>query len=214
MTELAFVLLFMTGMLAFANWRRAFVLCVLTALLQDPMRKLAPGQPVYFVVFVGAVFGVAWISAAVARVPLGPERIMGWRQCVGLPFNLFAVLVVLQAAHSLARFGNPAMTGIGLMSYFAPIPAIALAYRFGLGRGEVGIRGWMWFYVVAATLALTTVYLEFSGLQSRALGEVGEGVLISGAGAYYKGNAGTFRAAEMAAWHAATVACFTFMLLW
>jgi hypothetical protein len=58
------------------------------------------------------------------------------------------------------------------------------------------------------------VYLQYAGFQWTGLGEVGEGVAISGAGAYYLGNSGTFRAAEIAAWHAATVGCFSFMLFW
>jgi hypothetical protein len=61
---------------------------------------------------------------------------------------------------------------------------------------------------------LSTVYLEYSGFGWRILGEVGGGVMISGAGEYYKGNSGTFRAAEIAAWHAATVGCFAFVLFW
>lgn len=214
MVEVAFALLFIAAILAFRNWRQGFALCVLTGLLQDPFRKLVAGQPVYFVVFVGVVFGAAWLGALASRVSLNPGQMIGWRQHVGLPFTLFLVVIGLQAVHSFAQYGNPAMTGIGLMSYLAPIPAIALAYRFALFRGDAGLRRWMKVYVVLATIALSTVYLEFSGYSWPMLGEVGGGVMISGAGAYYKGNAGIFRAAEIAAWHAATVACFAFMLFW
>lgn len=214
MIEISVGLLFVAAILAFRNWRTGFAICVLTALLQDPVRKSVAGQPVYFVIFVGVVFLSAWIGALVNQVDLGPGRIVGWRQFVGKPFMVFCALAILQAFNSLLTFGNPVMTGIGLMSYFAPIPAVALAYRFALSRGEGGVLRWMWFYVVAATLALSTVYLEYAGMDSRVLGEVGGGVMISGAGAYYKGNSGIFRAAEIAAWHAATVACFAFMLFW
>lgn len=214
MREIAFLLLVLVAALAFKNWRHGFALCVLTAIAQDPLRKLVPDQPVYFVVFVGVVFAAASLGAMASRVPLDPRKMLGWRQFVGTPFALFVLVAFLQTLNSLARFGNPLMTGIGLMSYFAPLSAIGLAYRFALGRGEDGVRRWMKFYVVIATLALVTVYLEFAGFSWTTLGEVGEGVYISGAGAYYKGNSGIFRASEIAAWHAATVACFAVILFW
>lgn len=214
MPEMAFMLLLVIALISFSNWRYGFALCVLTALSQDPMRKLTVGQPVYFVVFVGATFGAAWIGALMASVPLFPRRISGWQKHVGVPFTLFVVLAILQAAHSLLSYGSPMLTAIGMLSYFSPIPAIVLAYQFAVRRGQVGIARWMRFYVVCASLALISVYLEFIGFNWRILGEVGTGVLISGAGEMYKGNAGIFRAAEIAAWHAATAASFSFMLLW
>lgn len=214
MTEVALLIVFVFALLAFKNWREGFALCVVTALLQDPARKLAPNQPVYFVILVGVVFGAAWLGAMTTRVSLAPGKMLGWRQHVGLPFAFFVVVVLLQASHSLASFGNPAMTGIGLLSYLAPIPAIALAYRFALSRGDAGLLRWMKFYVLMATLALGTVYLEFSGFDWRGLGEVGSGMVLYGTGIKYKGNAGIFRATEIAAWHAATVACFAFILFW
>jgi len=214
MIELAIT--FLAGMcfLAVTGWRRVFMLCVITALLQDPLRKMLPGQPFYLLVFVGLVFAAGFFGALMAQVPLKPRTMVGWRQFVEKPFLLFAAVVTLQGVRSLAEYGSPIMTGIGFMSYFAPIPAIVLAYRFALSQGESGVLKWMRLYVVLALLMLTTVYLEFSGVSMRAFGEVGGGVMISGAGAYYKGNSGTFRAAEIAAWHAATVGCFAFVLFW
>lgn len=213
MTELTLILLLAVAAMAFINWRLGLVLCVLTAILQDPLRKMVPGQPVYFVVLVGAVFGAAWMGALVSRVRLAPNSIEGWRQNVGTPFTLFVILAIFQAMHSLAVYQNPTMTAIGVLSYFAPIPAVVFAYQFAMREGMQGIRRWMKFYLVLAIIALCTVILENSGASWRILGEVGEGVWISGQGAYYKGNSGIFRAAEIAAWHGATVACFAFMVL-
>lgn len=212
MSELALILLLVACAMAFINWRHALVLCVLTAILQDPLRKMAPGQPVYFVVFVGAVFGAAWLGAFASKIRLAPNSIVGWRQNIGTPFALFVVLAIFQAMHSLAVYQNPTMTAIGALSYFAPIPAIVFAYQFAMNQGMKGVRRWMKFYVFIAIAALGTVILESAGFSWRVLGEVGEGVWISGQGEYYKGNSGVFRAAEIAAWHGATVACFSFIV--
>ena len=45
------------AILALTRWRWGLFLCVLVGLLQDPLRKVAPDQPVFFVVLVGVVFG-------------------------------------------------------------------------------------------------------------------------------------------------------------
>ncbi len=212
MPELAFALLAIPFFIAIMDWRKGFTLCVITALLQDPLRKLTPGQPVYFVVFTGVVFAAAWIGALMSRVALSPNSIKGWREQIGTPFGLFVLLVLAQAVHSFVRFFNPIVTGIGLMSYLAAVPAVVLAYQFAIRRGLGGMQKWMWLYIVAALLALSSVYLEYAGVDWRVLGEVGEGVAITNLGADTKGNSGFFRGSEVAAWHVATTACFMSML--
>ena len=161
MVELSFLMLFAMSMLAMAKWRWCFALCVLITVLQEPIRKLVPGQPVYFVMFVGIVFASALFGALLKQVPLLPHSISGWRLNVGAPFNLFLVIVVIQAVHSLVTLENPVISGIGLLSYLAPIPAIVLAYQFALRQVAEGIRHWMKFYVLIATFAISTVYIEF-----------------------------------------------------
>ncbi|MGH8107792.1 MAG: hypothetical protein ACREO1_03615 [Arenimonas sp.] len=212
MIEISFLLLFVMSLLAMAKWRWGFALCVLMAILQGPIRKLAPDQPVYFVMFVAVVFAAMLFGAFMKRVPLLPRSIAGWRENVATPFNLFLMLILIQAAHSLFTLESFVITGIGLLSYLAPIPAIVLAYQFALRQGIEGVRRWMRFYVVVATLAIATVYLEYLGFDWSLLGQVGSDMLISYGDSQYKGNSGIFRATEIAAWHAATIACFSFLL--
>ena len=65
-----------------SNWRYGLFACVLVAILQDPLRKLAPGEPVYYILLTGVVFGAAFLTAW-GRVPLDPNRIAGWRRNLG-----------------------------------------------------------------------------------------------------------------------------------
>lgn len=213
MPEIALALVFLAAMVALTDWRRGFVLCALTAILQDPLRKLTPGEPAYFVLLVGVVFAAAVAGALMRRKRLMPGEIQGWKRFMGRPFNLFLVLVAIQAAHSLARFGSPMMTGIGLMAYLAPIPALVLAYQFAVRKGLAGIRGWILFYILAAMISLSGVYLEYLGFEWKALGEVGEGLTIYDAGTVLKAYSGFFRSSEIAAWHTAAIGCFLFILL-
>src|SRR5205814_4891358 len=115
-------------------------------------------------------------------------------------------------AHSYVRYGNPIVPAIGLLAYISPIPAVVFAYQFAVRHGLSGIRHWMWFYVVAAVVFLSGIFLEFADFDWPVLGEVGEGVLIYDVGTILKAYSGFFRASEIAAWHAATTSCFLFIL--
>jgi hypothetical protein len=213
MFELSLGVLFLIAVLAFGSWRHGLALCAVMAVLQDVLRKLTPNEPAYFVLFSGVVFGAAAIGALMSGRRLTPRAVQGWQSHVGAPFSLFVVLVVLQAVHSLLRFGIPQMTVIGLIAYLAPIPAIVFAYQFAMRKGIAGLRAWMWLYVVAAGVALSGVYLEYLGFGWAALGEVGEGLTIHGVGTILKAYSGFFRSSEIAAWHTAAVSSFLFILL-
>jgi hypothetical protein len=114
--------------------------------------------------------------------------------------------------HSFARYGSLYMPGIGLLVWLAPIPAVVLAYQFATRRGVLGVRRWMLLYIIAAVASLSGVYLEYAGFQWRSLGEIGEGQIIYDVGTVMKAYSGFYRASEIAAWHAAAIACFIFML--
>jgi hypothetical protein len=212
MTQLTIVLMMLTGMLTMLDWRKGLTMCVLVGIAQDPLRKLAPGQPIYYVILVGVVFAIAWIRAALVKVPLTPSAIQGWRRNLKTPFSLFMLLVLAQALHSYVRYGSALMTGIGLLVWLAPIPAVMMGYQFAKRRGLHGVKRWMLLYCVVASLALSGVYLEYAGYDWRSLGEVGEGQILYTAGGAIKSHSGFFRSSETAAWHTATIACFAFLL--
>jgi hypothetical protein len=213
MTQLTLMLVLLAGMLTLVDWRKGLVMCVVVGIAADPLRKLAPNQPVYYVVLVGVVFGAAWIRAALLRVPLGPSVIHGWSRNLKTPFSLFVALVIAQAMHSYVSYGSVVVPGIGLLVWLAPIPAVVLAYQFAVRRGLQGVRQWMAIYVCLALVALSGVYFEYSGVDWQTLGEIGEGQLIYDVGTVLKAHSGFFRASEIAAWHTAAVACFSFTLL-
>jgi hypothetical protein len=212
MTTLTIGMIMVAGLLAMLDWRQGLVMCVLVGIAQDPLRKLAPNQPVYYVVLVGVIFAVAWIRAALMRVPLTPSAIAGWRQNLKVPFTLFVFLVIAQAVHTFVRYGSPMMAGIGLLVWLAPIPAVVLAYQFASRRGVLGVRRWMKVYVALALASLSGVYLEYIGFDWPTLGEIGEGQIIYDVGTVLKAYSGFYRASEIAAWHTAAIACFIFIL--
>ena len=211
--ELAFLIVGCAAFLALNSWPATLALCTVVAIFQDPMRKLAPGQPVYFVILVGVVFGAGWLGAFGAKVPLRTTAINGWQNNVGAPFSLFIAVAIAQAVHSFALFGSAPMTGIGLLSYLAAVPAIVVAYQYAIRFGLPGITHWMWTYVVVASISLVSVYLEYLGVGWTTLGQVGEGLVIYDVGRALKAYSGFFRAAEIAAWHSSAIACWVVILL-
>ena len=183
MAELAISLLVIAVFCAFAEWRLGLLLCLATAILQDPLRKLIPGQPVYFVAFVAVVFGAACVGAWARGVRLAPRSIFGQYRQLAMPFSILMSLVIVQAFNSYLRFGNPMIPLIGLLTYVLPFPSIVFAYQLVFRQGEACINQFMKWYIVCIILALTTVYLEFSGYDWPVLGQVGEKLLIYELGA-------------------------------
>jgi hypothetical protein len=212
MSQLTIMLMILASVVTMLDWRRGLTMCVLVGIAQDPLRKLVPNQPVYYVVLVGVIFAAAWLRAALVRVPLGPSAIQGWRHELKVPFSLFMAWVVVQAFHSFVSYGSVMLPLIGLLVWLSPIPAVVLAYQFAMRRGLLGVRRWMALYVLLALASLSGVYFEYVGFQWSALGEIGEGQVIYDLGTVLKAHSGFFRASEIAAWHTAATASFIFIL--
>jgi hypothetical protein len=212
--ELSISLLAVPVSWAFANWRLGLILCLVTAILQDPLRKLTPDQPVLFVVFVGVVFGAACFGALARKIPLNLNSVFGRSRQLVVPFSLLSLLIILEAFNSYVRFGNLMLTMTGLLTYVLPFFSIAFAYQLAARRGEFCIHQFMKWYIVCIALALTTVYLEFSGYDWPVLGQVGKRLLIFDryTGKKLVSYSGLFRASEIAAWHAMAAASFVLLI--
>jgi hypothetical protein len=215
MIEFAIVLAAIAAFWAFIDWRFGLPLCVVTAILQDPMRKLVPDQPVILVTFVGIVFAAACFGATVCGVALTPNQIFGRFRRIVTPMRLFLLLIVLEAFNSLYHFDNPMLTAIGLLNYLLPLPAIVFAYQLVVRGGEARIYQFIRVYLLVTIVALTTVYLEYVGYDWPVFGQVGAGLVIYDKylGAKLISHSGIFRAAEIAAWHATACACFVIIML-
>ena len=205
--------LLLAALTAVFQWRHVFVLVVLVMLLQDPARKLAPGQPVFFVGFVAVVFAAGWLGAWLNRVRLRPSVIVGWHRDLALPATLFLLLMAAQAVHSVARFGNPFLPVLGSLTYLAPLAAVLFAHQYAVRFGTAGIRRFFAAYVILSIPWFLGIVAESQGYGWRVLGEVGEGQIIYDFGLNKRAMAGFYRAAEVAAWHIGMVSCLLFVLL-
>jgi hypothetical protein len=210
MVAITGALLLLAVVAVFTDWRRGLFVAVPVALLQDPLRKLTPDQPVVYVVLVGVVFGAAALAATMSGISLVPRHIWGWRRYLAAPFGLFVAVVIFQAIHAFASFGNVVVPLIGLSAYLTSFVALCLVYQTVVRSPDNFLINFFRFYIVCFSLALTTIYLEYIGYDWSILGEVGQRLIIFDrtTGAKLSAYSGLFRASEVAAWHAATCVCF------
>lgn len=199
------------SLLAFAKPRFGMHFTLLMAGMQDPLRKLTPGEPPIFITFCGIVF-----AAMALRLFLVDRRVSLFRSPILLKWTktalmLLLVLIALQGMNSLMRFGSVLLTALGFVSYIAPLVAIVAGYVFTQRYGVASVVSFLRFYVVFALAMISTILLERLGVSTRVFGEVGGGIWISthgGLDAY----SGLYRAAEVAAWHAAAAGCIAVLL--
>lgn len=196
-----------------ADWRRGLFVAVPVALLQDPLRKLVPGQPLVYVVLVGVVIAAAALTATTSGVSLMPRRIRGWQRYWAAPFGAFVAILIFQAFNALARFGQPIVPAIGLLTYLAPFVALSLVYQTVLRSSENFISKFLVFYVICVLLVLPTIALQYMGYHSSLLGEVGKGIIIFDQDTVMRAYSGFFRASEIAAWHAGACASLLMILI-
>ena len=193
------------------NWRDGLVLSVLVGFLQDPIRKLTPGQPSLYV-------GLVFIAVACCALVLldqrrgldleamlwGAPQLRRWLPfCVGL--------IVLQGINGLLRFHAPLLSLIGVGFYLAP--ALGLWLGFQVGRDQVLLRRLVQVYLLVSVLYGVSVLLSYSGFDAAVLKEVGPGILIHfRRGFSVQGASGLWRSSEVAAWHLSAAACLAISL--
>jgi len=192
------------------DWKSGILWTIAIGFLQDPIRKLTPGQPTLMVglVLIGFIICAYLIYQDRGQLDL---KYIFWTSPQLLDIiPYFMVLLLAQAVNSFYRFGSPSLVAIGLSFYIAP--AIALWVGFHIGRDLSLLRRVIVFYVILSTIFAFTVLLDFRGVDIPAFEEVGTGILITFEGGSKSGASGLWRTSEIASWHLAAAACFSVIL--
>jgi hypothetical protein len=196
--------------IALADWRKGLLLCLAVGFLQDPLRKLWPGEPVYLTALVGILLAVVAVGAVGRGELLTMRRTAEWRRFLWLPITAFGLVVLVQAGRTLAEYQSVTLAGLGLIGYLAPLAAAALGYSFA--RNPTILKIFLGSYAALSVVAATGVYLAFLGYDWPVLEEVGEGLIVFSHGLQLDAYAGFMRTPEVAAWHAGTGACLLVIL--
>ncbi len=189
------------------DWRLGLLLTVVIGFAQDPIRKLTPGQPGMYVGLVLVAFLACVLVLWLQRrgrfdLPLMFPATPALRRV--LP--VFMVLVVLQAIHSLVRWGVPSRTLIGVGFYFAPL--LGLWVGFQVGHFQPFLRRLLKLYLFGAALFGFTALLDYLGVDRAVFEAVGGGQIIHFRYGYWStGAIGLWRSTDMAAIHLTIASC-------
>ncbi|MBX2823216.1 MAG: hypothetical protein KTR33_00715, partial [Gammaproteobacteria bacterium] len=198
--------------LTLQRWQTGIWLCVLVGLLQDPVRKLVPGEPVYMVVLCAVVFAAVILSLVIRRYSFSVHRVPGWRPVLSRALIVLMMIVLFQLVLAYINFNSVMVVMLGALTYFTPILAILAGFYFSCRAGESGVVRFMLFYCVICTVFTSGIYLEYLGFDWQVLGEVGPGLIIYDVGTKLKSYSGFFRSSEMAAWHIVLGSSFLLIL--
>src|SRR6185503_6298317 len=202
----AYGLVIVAMVLCLANWRTGVLACLVVGFLQDPLRKLVPGEPVVFTVLVGGPLVITLLGAYLRKVPLSFKPLNAWNDVLRRPIRCFLLMVFLQSGAAFFKTGSAIVAGIGALSYLAPLPAILLGYYFC--RTDRDIAKIIKVYLILSVVMTLSVYLSYAGVNWTVLKQVGEGIFIY---SWERGRldlySGFLRTPEIAAWHAAAAAC-------
>ncbi len=194
---------------ALVDWRKGLLACIAVGFLQDPLRKLWPGEPIYLTALVGVLVAVVALGAAYRGQLLAINATAEWRH-LRWPVAAFCLVVVGQAVRTLAEHQSVKLAVLGLMAYLAPVTAAAVGYAFA--HSAPMLKRFLICYVMFAVAAATGVYLAFLGYDWQVLEQVGSGLILFAQGLRLDLYPGFMRGPEIAAWHAAAGVCVLMIL--
>jgi len=193
--------------IALVDWRRGWLLAVLVGIIQDPIRKLIPGTPVYLTLSIVAIYAASLFSAQSMILDVLRDFSVRYpRIREAVKFLLFALVIAF--SRGLTTFGIATWKAptLSLFTYLLPIPAILFGYAY-VDRPE-RFEKFLKFYAAIVSFALIGGVLEFLRVQSRVLGTVAlsEDWIRHLPGVQVRIIAGFFRGPDIMAWHAGTLA--------
>ena len=191
------------------NWRHGLLVLIVIGFIQDPLRKLTPGQPVALTVFVAVIFSASIIGAFIRGQRLDGSQLVRWFPSLRNSMACFAALVVLQSIATVFRYHNFTLAGIGLLGYLSPLAAIIAFFQYP--RSWADIHRWLRFYIAASAVMAVSMFLQFRGY-SPAIFESIALDSVYGIGGRIAMLCGIMRSSEMAAFHASAAACLALML--
>lgn len=205
---LALYLSFLAAACAFAlvDWRRAWLLVIVAGVLQDPVRKLTPGTPVWVSFAVVALYATVLFGAR--NTIIAEIRDFGRRfPNVYASLLVFFVLLLIAAMNGLITFGvtNWKVPAVSLFTYCVPLVAAVLGYAWL--RREEGMHHFFRVYAVVTSVALLGTIAEYLRVESPLLGMVAlQGDYIRHLpGIQIRLLSGLYRAPDIMAWHASTL---------
>lgn len=195
-----------------SDWRKGLLTVLVVGVLQDVLRKLTPGVPSYFIIWAMVMYISVVVTVLLSRSLPDYKIIFMGDQRIRNAWVLFFVVISLQLANALLRYGGPAVPIFGALFYLGPPLAMLVGAAFV--NQEWRIKQFLVTYVLIFVPTCLTVYLSPSLQESwPILREIGsfvglELIIHQGYGIALESYSGVLRVGEVASWHAATAAMF------
>jgi hypothetical protein len=209
---LSFVAL--AAIVSLADWRRGWLLAIVVGVLQDPVRKLVAGSPVYLTFSIVGVY-IAILFATQQRIQRALRDFsLRFSNLWGV-FGVVMLFLVLAAINGLMTYGIALWKAplLSLFIYVAPLPAILLGYMYL--DDEEQLFGFFRFYAVVTSIALIGGPLEHYRVNFPALGmvmQVGDYIRFL-PGMEVRMLSGFYRAPDIMGWHAATLTAISVAMM-
>jgi hypothetical protein len=202
---LAFYFIFLGAACAYAlvDWRRAWLLVIACGVIQDPVRKLTPGAPVYISFAVVALYASILFGA---RNEMRQHAADFARRFSSITSGIviFVCLLIIAGVNGVVTYGFDKWQApmISFVTYIIPLIAALLGYTW-FQREEMMMRFFR-IYAGFTSVALIGTVLEYLRVHSRLLGLVSfEGDFIRHLpGIQIRMLSGIYRSPDVMAWHA------------
>jgi hypothetical protein len=189
------------------QWRGALIFTIIAGFMQDPIRKASEIDSSYFGILSLFCFLITFILLK-SKFRLWNLSLICWSNPgIVTLIPVFVYILAFQALNSFGRFGDFRLTLVGILFY--TLPFIAFWVGFHIGCDNKLLRTFILVYVGICSFWALSILFSLSGFESNLLKEVGGGIQITGIGS---GQAGLWRTSEIAGWHLAAGACFSFIL--
>ncbi len=205
----AFIIVTLVLMILCFNSTRMTLFVVITVgFIQDPIRKLVPDEPVFFVVLVGVFFAAGMVGAILRNGARYFVPLSGLNRLLFLPLILFLLVLLIQTLATILRYDEVVLAIAGVNGYLAPLLAFPLAYFYVNGIDD--IKRLLAVYIGFNIIVAASVYISFFGVDWKILQQVGKGLVIYDLGVVLTAHSGFLRSPEITAWHLAASVC----MLW
>ncbi|MFN9644473.1 MAG: hypothetical protein ACK6BG_04980 [Cyanobacteriota bacterium] len=203
------VLLFVSFFLVIEqySWKGAILFTLLAGFIQDPLRKLSGIDSSYYAA-ISLIFFILTFLILKSKFKSWDLELICWPNPIVITLlPAFFYLLILQSLNSIARFNDVRLTIVGLLFYILPLISLWVGYKVACDL--VFLRKMLILYVILCSLTALSVLISIFGFESSLLKEVGTGIEITGTG---QGFSGLWRTSEIAGWHLAAGASFSFIL--
>jgi len=143
----------------FTNWRGGLFMMVIIAALQDPLRKLAPGTPSYFVIASSPIWFIVLV-AAFSKIPHLWANFRASHRLLSASMKIFMISLIPGALLSVSYGpGSWKFTILGLLSYGGILTGWLIGFAFL--RDKRDITNLLAFYCLVTAVMLTGTHIQF-----------------------------------------------------